>query len=103
MPLIWNHFGGPEGSYLRHLTCVLVSRTGSYLSAIDFKYDTEDIALNSQRLGTVEISETSMAMSFPIDGPNGEYITSIDVSIPKKARPMDMNCIRNGKLESLKV
>ncbi|KAL9103785.1 MAG: hypothetical protein Q9163_001194 [Psora crenata] len=83
-PLFWTLFGGPGGIYLRFLTEVSVTRLGD-LCEIEFHYDTEDITMTRRTLGRRNITEFSRTTRFYIDGPGGELIQSVDVSIKRAA------------------
>jgi hypothetical protein len=75
-PLFWCHFGGPGGRNLAHLTNIAVTRSDD-LRGIDFSFDTE-VPREHRSFGRRKKSfwETT---DFPIDGPGGERISSIEM------------------------
>lgn len=101
-PLFWALFGGPGGIYLRSLTEVSVTRLGD-LCSIEFRYDTEDISKNTRTLGRCNITDYSRITRFPIDGPGGELIQSVDVSIECLASERAYSFYRHGKFSSFRV
>ena len=101
-PLFWTHFGGPNGIYLRSLTEVCVTGSRS-LWSIDFHYATEDTPTEARKLGRGYFTEFSHVTRFPIDGPGGELIQTIDVSIKRVAGKHLYNFYKHGKLSSFKV
>ena len=101
-PLFWILFGGPGGIYLRSLTEVSVTRLGS-LCSIEFGYDTQDIPIKARTLGCRNITEFSRIIRFPIDGPGGELIKTIDVSIERLAGERLYRFCKHGKLNSFRV
>jgi hypothetical protein len=101
-PLFWAQFGGPNGIYLRSLTEVVVTRLGG-LCGIEFQYDTEDIPAEMRKLGRRRFTEFSHVMRFPIDGPGGELIQTLDVSIERASGDGVYSFYRHGKLSSFKV
>ena len=101
-PLFWTLFGGPGGIYLRSLTEVSVTRLGD-LCDIDFRYHTEDISMKTRTLGRRNFTEFSRIIRFPIDGPGGELIQTVDVSIERMAGERVYRFYRHGKLNSFRV
>lgn len=101
-PLFWTLFGGPGGIYLRSLTEVSVTRLGD-LCGIEFRYDTEDLSMRTRTLGRRNITEFSRIMRFPIDGPGGELIQTVEVSIERAAGERVYRFYRHGKLSSFRV
>ncbi len=101
-PLFWTRFGGPDGIYLRSLTEVCVTRLGG-LCGIEFYYDTENIPTETRKLGRRNFTEFSHVTRFPIDGPGGELIQTIDVSIERAAGESVYSFYKHGKLSSFKV
>ena len=77
-PLFWTKFGGPKGSYLQHLEGIAI--VGSYIDGIAFYYD-DKLPIKSCTLGHFAASTDSNFTFFPIDGPGGEYITSVECSL----------------------
>ena len=101
-PLFWTRFGGRNGIYLRSLIEVSVTRLGD-LCSIDFHYDTEDIPKETQKLGRRNITQFSHITRFPIDGPGGELIQTIDVSVIRATGEGVYRFLKHGKLNSFKV
>ncbi|KAI9767966.1 MAG: hypothetical protein M1840_005278 [Geoglossum simile] len=101
-PLSWTQFGGPNGIYLRSLTEVCVTRLGN-LCGIEFHYDTEDIPMKTRRLGRRNFTEFSRVERFPINGPGGELIQTIDVSIERGDGKNVYSFYKHGKLNSFKA
>lgn len=79
-PLLWTKFGGPKGMYLRHLTGMEVHANG-HITGVRFQYDTNDIPSDFRELGRHSCWKygCERPMNFPIDGPSGERITSIEI------------------------
>ncbi|KAI9770603.1 MAG: hypothetical protein M1840_003195 [Geoglossum simile] len=76
--LFWTRFGGPGGIYLRSLTEVCVTRLGD-LCSIEFHYDTDDIPMETLKLGRRNFTNFSHITRFPIDGPDGEiFLIQVD-------------------------
>ncbi|KAH0538229.1 hypothetical protein FGG08_005148 [Glutinoglossum americanum] len=101
-PLSWTRFGGPNGIYLRSLTEVCVTRLGG-LCGIEFHYDTEDIPIETRKLGRRNFTDFSRVERFPINGPGGELIQTIDVSIERAAGKGVYSFYKHGKLSSFKA
>lgn len=101
-PLFWTRFGGPGGVYLRSLTEVSVTRLGD-LCHIGFCYDSEDISLPERTLGRRKVTEFSRVIRFPIDGPGGELIQTVEVSTEHLAGERVYRFYRHGKLSSFRV
>ncbi|KAH0544334.1 hypothetical protein FGG08_001475 [Glutinoglossum americanum] len=101
-PLFWTRFGGPGGIYLRSLTEVCVDRLGG-LCGIEFHYNTEDIPTETRKLGRRNFTDFSRVTRFPIDGPGGEIIQTINVSIKRVAGERVFSFYKHGKLSSFKV
>ena len=101
-PLFWIQFGGPDGIYLRSLTEVCVTRLGG-LCSIEFHYDTDDIPMEMRMLGRRNFTNFSRVTRFPIDGPGGELIQTIDVSIERAAGEGVYSFYKHGKLSSFKA
>ncbi|KAH0550938.1 hypothetical protein GP486_007698 [Trichoglossum hirsutum] len=101
-PLFWTRFGGPDGIYLRSLTEVCVTRLGG-LCGIEFHYDTDDIPMEMRKLGRRNFTDSSHVTRFPIDGPGGELIQTVDVSIERAAGEGEYSFYRHGKLRSFKA
>ena len=101
-PLFWTLFGGPGGIYLRSLIEVGVTRLGD-LCSIEFCYDTEDMSTKTCILGRRNTTKFSRITRFPIDGPVGELIQTVDVSIERVAGERVHRFYRHGKLRSFRV
>ena len=79
LPLFWCSFGGHGGSYLQHLIAVFV-RFRRGLVAMDFSYDIYHVPAQCKRLGLVERLDDHV-LHFPIDGPCGERIKAVEISL----------------------
>ncbi|WEW59724.1 Protein gts1 [Emydomyces testavorans] len=101
-PLIWIHFGGPKGVYLESIKEICVTRLGS-LCCIEFGYDTEDIPTGLRKLGRRKVTDFSRVTRFQIDGPAGEFINTISVSIERLDEEDVYRSYRHGKLSSFKI
>jgi len=101
-PFFWSQFGGSYGECLRHLTCISVMRLGQ-LCSVEFEYDTDDSAVNVRKLGRRGSTDYSQVTKFPIDGPSGEIVTSIEFSLKRVASKHALFFCKNGILESLKI
>ncbi|KAI9781319.1 MAG: hypothetical protein M1839_006112 [Geoglossum umbratile] len=101
-PLSWIRFGGPNGIYLRSLTEICVTRLGS-LCSIEFHYNTEDIPMEARKLGRRNFTNFSRVERFPINGPGGELIQTIDVSIERAFGQSVYSFFKHGKLDSFKA
>lgn len=101
-PLFWTLFGGPGGVYLRSLTEVIVTRLGG-LCSIDFCYNTEEISMKTCKLGHRNFTQFSRVTRFPIDGPGGELIQTINVGIKRKTGERVYGFYKHGKLDSIQV
>lgn len=79
-PLIWTHFGGPNGIYLRNLVA-LRFHFSEELYGIDFKYNNPYVPNSCHSLGRYQCSGSTCYAhhDFDIDGPGGELVASIDV------------------------
>jgi hypothetical protein len=101
-PFFWSQFGGSDGECLRHLTCISIMGLGQ-LCSVEFEYDTDDLTVNDRKLGRRRSTDYSQVTKFPIDGPGGEVVTSIEVSLRRVTSEHAFFFCRNGVLESLKV
>lgn len=103
-PLCYIHFGGPNGVYLRSLTEIRVYAISDILE-IDFRYETNAAQpIETQRLGRTDIEDVSdFVQTFSIDGPGGEIIQFVEVSVRRTKREDAYSFERHGKLESFKV
>lgn len=73
-PLIFAHFGGQDGKYLRHLTGINIEGWYS-VCRLGFSYDKD---INVPRLGRVRAQKPLNILHFVIDGPGGEAIIAMD-------------------------
>ncbi|KAK2805761.1 hypothetical protein FQN50_006037 [Emmonsiellopsis sp. PD_5] len=101
-PLILIHFGGSKGIYLQSITAISVTRLGN-ICCIEFEYNTEDIPKDIRKLGRRKLTEFSHVTRFPIDGPAGEFINAIAVSIQRSDSESAYSFYKHGCLDSLKV
>ncbi|OKL56123.1 hypothetical protein UA08_08708 [Talaromyces atroroseus] len=89
-PLIWTQFGGPNGVHLRSLTEICVTCLGN-LCSIEFHYDRTDTETpETQVLGRRTVTDFSDTMKFAIDGPGGEFVQSVAVSLKRLAWKIDL-------------
>lgn len=88
--------------HLRSLTEIRVIRLGS-LCSIEFHYETKATSPKIQRLGRRKLTSFSDIMRFPIDGPGGELIESVEVSLECLDGNNVYSFYRHGKLNSFKV
>jgi hypothetical protein len=108
-PLIWIQFGGPNGTYLQSLTEISATLSRYSIHSIDFYYDTEEGLKEVGKLGRSSIRSnkrfwgSSEIVRFSIDGPGGELIDSVEVSIERREGDDVGSFYRNGRLTSLKV
>ncbi|KAH8647717.1 hypothetical protein BX600DRAFT_475765 [Xylariales sp. PMI_506] len=77
-PLLWTHFGGPGGIYLKYLIRISVVWGGD-IRRIEFVYS-EGSPIESQVLGRYKPHEYAKTADFAIDGPGGELIDIIEVN-----------------------
>lgn len=99
-PLFWIQFGGPKGSYLRSLTEVSVDSW----SCIEFHYNIEGIPTERRKLGRHIPSQSNLKLTrFSVDGPGGEVIDSIDVSLDSSTSEIAYRFYKHGMLKSFKV
>lgn len=106
--LLWMHFGGPGGAYLRHvvsITCCFLDRLRK--TRIEIRYDREIEGSTTCVLGGPDPDESDEDyslgrnarnevvrtprnekedMTFAIDGAGGEYITAVGLSEPGTAK-----------------
>lgn len=59
--------------------------------------------IGNRRLGRRELTKHSQVIDSPIDGPGGEVISAIEVSLKRLQSEYALNLYKHGKLESLKV
>ncbi|KAH8692355.1 hypothetical protein BGW36DRAFT_44910 [Talaromyces proteolyticus] len=101
-PLCWIQFGGPNGVYLRSLIEICVIRLGA-LCSIEFHYKTKTASPKIQKLGRRKLTSFSEIMRFPLDGPGGELIQSVEVSLIRLDGDNVYGFYRHGKLNSFKI
>lgn len=101
-PLCWIQFGGSNGVHLRSLTEICVIRLGA-LCTIEFHYETKAASPKTKRLGRRKLTSFSDIMRFPIDGPGGERVQSVEVSLIRLSGDNVYDFYRHGKLNSFKV
>ncbi|KAL9101967.1 MAG: hypothetical protein Q9163_002825 [Psora crenata] len=84
-PLHWTLFGGPGGIYLRSLTNISVTFKlcwgGAYLRGIEFHYNTDEVPAELRKLGRYRPTGDDRVVRFPIDGPGGEIIETVEVYV----------------------
>ncbi|KAJ5930324.1 hypothetical protein N7466_005817 [Penicillium verhagenii] len=76
MPLHWCKFGGPKGAYLRHIVEIALD-DGLSPTAIEFRYS-DQISIEPAYFSSYKRSPEEME-SEPIDGPEGEYLQTVQV------------------------
>jgi hypothetical protein len=77
-PIFWSHFGGPAGTYLRHLTGVGVLHGGG-VEQFRFFYDSSSVPADNLILGLRRANSRAEMIHFPVDGPGGETIEQVDL------------------------
>ena len=100
--MCWIQFGGSNGEYLRFLTEICAIRLGT-LCSIEFRYETKAASPKTKRLGRRKSTSFSDIMRFPIDGPGGELVQSVEVSLIRLDGDNIYSFYRHGKLNSFKV
>ncbi|GBF62029.1 hypothetical protein TMEN_4553 [Trichophyton mentagrophytes] len=98
-PLAWIHFGGPKGAYLKHVTGVRAMDIAD-VCTFEFEYEI-DLPVEIRKLGRRKVLEFSTTTRFNIDGPGGEYISSVDACVIS-GKGKDMHPCRRGRLFSIK-
>ncbi|VUC25839.1 unnamed protein product [Clonostachys rosea] len=87
-PIIWTHFGGPRGIYLRALTGIRViyeSRSGGYggnILQMKYQYVHEGACKPGalEPLGRYEPRRhTGVEICFSVNGPGGDFINRVDM------------------------
>ncbi|KAI9872225.1 MAG: hypothetical protein M1830_001895 [Pleopsidium flavum] len=101
-PLCWKLFGGPGGIYLQSLTDISVTRLGS-LCGIEFHYNTDEVPAEWRKLGRRKSTEYEQVMRFPIDGPGGEIIETVEVNLEYAYGERVHSFYKQGKLRSFKA
>jgi hypothetical protein len=101
-PLFWIHFGGPGGSYLKHVTGVSIYCPRS-LYSIEFHYDTTHDPVGAYKLGRRKAADASKILEFPIDGAAGELIEILEVTLWRCEARNAYSFLKHGKLNSVKV
>lgn len=81
-PLIWTHFGGPKGIYLRNLVAIRF-HVNHELYGIDFRYNDDYVPESCRSIGRHKCPGRSCYgnYEFDIDGPGGELVASIEISL----------------------
>jgi hypothetical protein len=101
-PLCWTLFGGPGGIYLQYLTEISVTTLGC-LCGIEFHYNTEEVPTEWRKLGRRKFTEYAQVMRFPIDGPGGEIIETVEVNLEYLYDKHVYSFYKHGKLRSFKA
>ncbi|KAK2750687.1 hypothetical protein FQN57_002760 [Myotisia sp. PD_48] len=84
-PMVWTHFGGPNGIYLRSITEISINLYSSFCS-IEFQYNIKDIPPSVCKFGLLGslLDQYIKFTRFPIDGPGGELIQKIDIGVTQE-------------------
>ena len=77
-PIVWNLFGGSGGIYLRNLTGIVVIADRNRILGIKFQHNSKGVPVECRQLGRWPWS-TAQEACLPIDGPNGELLTKVDI------------------------
>ncbi|RYP53939.1 hypothetical protein DL769_010434 [Monosporascus sp. CRB-8-3] len=77
-PLRYVLFGGQNGTDLRNLTGISVSCLDNF-HGIEFHYDNNSIPLERRKLGPFLDYDYPKVVHFPINGPEGELVTGVEV------------------------
>jgi len=102
-PLFWAHFGGPGGSYLKHVTGVSAYCPGG-LYSLEFHYGPSLGLAGAYKLGRRRITDDSKILEFQIDGVGGELIETVEVTLHRyKTRSAHYSFLKYGVLDSVKV
>ncbi|MCJ1253647.1 hypothetical protein MMC24_001459 [Lignoscripta atroalba] len=101
-PLCWTLFGGPGGIYLRSLTEISVTCLGN-LCGIEFHYNTDEVPAEWRKLSRRKSTEFSRVMRFPIDGPGGEIIDTVEVNLDYAYGEHTYSFYKHGALNSFKA
>lgn len=101
-PFFWALFGGHGGIYLRSLTEVTVTCLGD-LCSIEFHYNMDEVPMKTCKLGHCNFTAFSRVTRFSIDGPGGEVIQTVDVSIERQTGERVYDFYKHGKLSSFRV
>lgn len=83
VPLLWTHFGGPAGIYLRRVRGILVKvvEIDQTIRHIQMLFGTEVPGMCSRALtAALPRYEHIKVINFPIDGPDGEIIERVRTS-----------------------
>ena len=76
-PIFWTLFGGSRGSFLRYLVAVEIRQ----FSQIKFHYNMPQNSYRVKRLGRKNRELKRPPVRFEIDGPGGEIIETVDISL----------------------
>lgn len=81
-PLIWTHFGGLNGIYLVNLVAIRF-HFNQELYGIDFRYNDDCVPDSCYSIGRHKCTGRSCYgdYEFYIDGPGGELVASIEISL----------------------
>lgn len=81
-PLIWTHFGGPKGIYLKHLVAIRF-HFSKELYGINFLYNDDCVPDSCCSIGRHKCPGRSCYgdYKFDLDGPRGELVASIEISL----------------------
>ena len=101
-PLCWISFGGPGGVHLRSLTDIFVTCLGS-MCGIEFIYNTDEVPAQRRKLGRHKSSGYEEIIRFPIDGPGGEIIETVEVDLKYSYGEHVHSVYKQGKLRSFKA
>lgn len=101
-PLCWALFGGFGGRHLESPTGISVTCLGS-LCGIEFHYNTDEVPAEWRKLGRRKSTEYAQDMRFPVDGPGGELIETIEVNLEYAYGEHVYSFYEQGKLRSFKV
>jgi hypothetical protein len=101
-PLCWSLFGGMQGVYLRNLTAISVVELGS-IRSIEFHYDRDDIPIQCRKLGRPVSLESANTFLFPINGPGGQVINGVEVSLLSHSGDHLSRYYQHGIVQALKV
>ncbi|RFU28209.1 hypothetical protein B7463_g8130, partial [Scytalidium lignicola] len=101
-PLFWINFGGPGGSYLENVTGLSIYYSLYGLYSLEFHYDATHDLPGAFRLGRCTSTDLKIR-HFPIDGPSGEIIESVEATIVRYDRENAYDFLKHGILNSVKI
>jgi hypothetical protein len=106
-PLVWIHFGGPNGTYLQSLTEISAILSVNSIHSIHFSYENGEVSKEMGQLGHRSIRAESqfgwLSDRSLYRWSRGELIDSFDVRIKCKEGINEPSFYRHGRLTSLKV